>query len=76
MAHQPLTRRTALSVAVLLQGTLLRLLAVTQFYHFAFLVVILAPLAFLMRLPFPPGAGLAGAERAAAQSGVLRSNRR
>ncbi len=52
MAHQPLTRRTALSVAVLaaavllLEGTLLRLLAVAQFYHFAFLVVSLALLGF------------------------------
>jgi hypothetical protein len=52
MAHPPLTRKTALSVAVLaaavllLQGTLLRLLAVAQFYHFAFLVVSLALLGF------------------------------
>jgi hypothetical protein len=52
MAHQSLTRQTAISVALLaaavllLQGTLLRLLAVAQFYHFAFLVVSLALLGF------------------------------
>lgn len=52
MLDQPVIRKTALSVAVLaaavllLEGTLLRLLAVAQFYHFAFLVVSLALLGF------------------------------
>lgn len=52
MAYPSFTRRAALSVAVLaaavllLEGTLLRLLAMAQFYHFAFLVVSLALLGF------------------------------